>query len=205
MTQERVEGYVVGSDTIHDEQVWKVKVTTKGEYEGKKLRVASVRGNIALCPGLDVSFLIGAFQGRNWQEEIIRAVDVTLIQKIQAGSKNGVKTQKRDITMSNSQERIELTITEYQGTLQVSLTGFGSEEEATKYYQVAEDKLIDFLSIRVEDMDGKTAFHRIDTDSAFGIISALTVHDQTRAVLEVILQAAFQLGQRHPEKSGGKE
>ena len=201
MTQERVEGYVVGSDAIHGEQVWKVKIRTKGEFEGQKLHVASTRDNFALCPGLDVSFLVGTFQGKD-RQEVNKAVDVTLLQTIRAGSKNGVKTQKRDIPMSNSQECIELTIAEYEGELQVSLTGFGSEEEATKYYQVAEDKLIDFLSIRVEDMDGKTAFHRIDTDSAFGIISALTVHDQTRAVLEVILQAAFQLGQQHPEKSG---
>lgn len=72
----RVRGYVVGSDTTGEETVWKVRVTEQRcEHKDQKLIVASTHDGVALAQGLEVSFFIGVFRGRD-RDQYHKAVDV---------------------------------------------------------------------------------------------------------------------------------
>jgi hypothetical protein len=76
MNQERVKGYVLGKDNADGIQTWKVRVTDESSpFVGEKLFVASVHGDVSLAQGLEVTFLIGAFAGRN-KETYHKALDV---------------------------------------------------------------------------------------------------------------------------------
>ncbi len=76
MSNNRVTGYVIGSDPTSDGLTWKVKVTDKESvFCGQKMIVASTQNGIALAQGLSVSFLIGVFQ--SGQETYHKAIDVT--------------------------------------------------------------------------------------------------------------------------------
>lgn len=76
MDQERVKGYVLGKDNADGVQTWKVRVTDESSpFVGEKLFVASVHGDVSLAQGLEVTFLIGAFAGRN-KETYHKALDV---------------------------------------------------------------------------------------------------------------------------------
>ena len=76
--QGRVKGYVLGKDNADGTPTWKVRVTDESSpFLDDKLFVASVRENVMLAQGCEVTFLIGAFAGRN-KETYHKAVDVAL-------------------------------------------------------------------------------------------------------------------------------
>lgn len=77
--EERVQGFVIGSSIgARGEPVWKVRVNDAASpHCGQKFPVASVRDNIALARGLNVTFLIGTMDDGQGQQAM-RAVDVQL-------------------------------------------------------------------------------------------------------------------------------
>lgn len=77
MTDERINGFVVGFDTYTEhEKIWKVRVNQRGHpHQGKKFVVASTHNNIELAEGMEVDFFIGFF-GPGGKDQ--KAVDVML-------------------------------------------------------------------------------------------------------------------------------
>lgn len=77
----RCKGYVVGSDTVNKEIVWKVKATSASgegqQHLGKKFEVASTHGEILLAKGLDVTFIVGSFGKHKYFKAVDVDVDVT--------------------------------------------------------------------------------------------------------------------------------
>ena len=64
--ENRVKGYVLGKDLADGVPTWKVRVTDESSaFVGEKLFVASIHGDLELAQGLEVTFLIGVFNGRN--------------------------------------------------------------------------------------------------------------------------------------------
>lgn len=75
---ERVSGFVMANDGTPYDPLWKVRVKdSQSPYNGHKLTVASVHGDITLAQGLNVSFLIGSIDDKQGQSAL-RAVDVRL-------------------------------------------------------------------------------------------------------------------------------
>lgn len=78
MTDQRITGFVVGSDEHpkDHQKIWKVRVNQRGHPDnGEKLVVASTRNDIELADGVLVNFLIGLFGPDGNQK---KAVDVML-------------------------------------------------------------------------------------------------------------------------------
>ena len=74
---DRLSGFVIANDGTPDNPLWKVRVKdASSPYNGRKLTVASVHGDITLARGLNVSYLIGSVDGQSGTE--LRAVDVRL-------------------------------------------------------------------------------------------------------------------------------
>ncbi len=74
----RLQGFVVGSDRVGNDTVWKVRVNDENnKLHRRKFEVASVHEDIQLAKGLEVEFLLGNFlkDGHSVQ----KAVDVTLL------------------------------------------------------------------------------------------------------------------------------
>jgi len=79
LSSQRVKGFVIGANQGEaGNTIWKIRVRDPGSsFDGKKLPVASVRGNIELAKGLNVSFLIGTVDDQE-HHPAYRAVDVQL-------------------------------------------------------------------------------------------------------------------------------
>ena len=78
MTDQRITGFVVGSDEHPKDhkKIWKVRINQRGHpCNGKKLVVASTHNDIELADGVLVNFLIGFFGPDGKQQ---KAVDVML-------------------------------------------------------------------------------------------------------------------------------
>ncbi|MDQ1284499.1 MAG: hypothetical protein QG620_847 [Patescibacteria group bacterium] len=91
--QGRIKGYVLGADKVQGETVWKVRVQDEtSKYDGKKFVVASVRDNISLAGGLEVTFLLGQFREKG--QAVQKAIDVRLFtgDGIQEASSKKVRT-----------------------------------------------------------------------------------------------------------------
>jgi hypothetical protein len=75
----RIRGYVIGVDEKKGGiRTWKVRIKDPSHPQnGLKLPVASIRNNIGLARGLNVSFLIGTKDGQEGQK-VPFAVDVTI-------------------------------------------------------------------------------------------------------------------------------
>lgn len=75
----RHHGFVAGSDPGPKGQtVWKVRVKDpSSDYNGRKLVVASVQGDLQLARGLNVHFAIGTIDDQSGTK-VPRAVDVRL-------------------------------------------------------------------------------------------------------------------------------
>lgn len=78
MVQERIKGYIVGQDNADGVPTWKVRVTDElSPFVGEKLFVASTHESVVLAQGVEVTFLVGAFAGRN-KEIYHKALDVAI-------------------------------------------------------------------------------------------------------------------------------
>ena len=75
----RHNGFVVGADISRSKKsIWKVRVNDDtSPHNGKKMIVASIRGDIELAQGLNVHFEIGTLAGTGGEDQL-RAVDVRL-------------------------------------------------------------------------------------------------------------------------------
>jgi hypothetical protein len=74
----RLQGFVIGSDRVGDDTVWKVRVNDETKkFHRRKFEVASVHEDIQLAKGLEVEFLLGNF--RKDGHPVQKAVDVTLL------------------------------------------------------------------------------------------------------------------------------
>ena len=106
--QHRCKGYVSGqheTQTVPKSTYWKVRVKDPScPYNGKWLVVASVRNDIALAKGLNVTFVIGSFDGGS-ETTIYKAVDVQIepptdmapvkaLGDVNADKKRGIKTPR---------------------------------------------------------------------------------------------------------------
>ena len=74
----RLKGFVVGSDRVGNDTVWKVRVNDEtNKFHGRKFEVASVHEDIRIAKGLEVEFLLSNFRKDGHPGK--KAVDVTLL------------------------------------------------------------------------------------------------------------------------------
>jgi ribosomal protein L34 len=180
MAQERVVGFVVGSDTSQGREVWKVRVQKTKE----KLVVASVHDNIALAPGLNVSFLIGIFKERG--QDVRKAVDVRILSETQG-------ELKMDIRPSDYDSVSLVVIQEEDGSRYVWLTSHESEQEAREWSDGMGGDFIQFSRFDIQDYEGRI----LDFDNAvagFHAINAISCIGGIDRALEQFLTLAYNLG-----------
>lgn len=180
MAQERTMGYVVGSDIVQGRTTWKVR-----SEAGEKFEVASVRGGIALAPGLNVSFLIGRFNKESGQD-VRRAVDVMLA----VDSRDG-KKRANDYA---DPEYLSFTVEVIGESRFVYMSGYETEQEARD--EIERDEFGGFFSFSERDL--KEVPHLgpdiEDLRAGFRVISSLFYVESTRDALEQLLTAVYKQG-----------
>lgn len=175
MSQERVTGYVVGSKK-HG-KVMMVRVTDlDSEISGQKLAVASVAYGTKLRSGLDVSFIPDSKGGVARNVEVIPQAEETT--PISEGNKDS------DVTWIAVHQMKD-------GTNYLTFSPFSSREEYQREIMNAggEEVVIDVMSFTSQ----------ID-ESVMDAIHALSeMNGSFQEVVEELLTAAFELGQKHPK------
>jgi hypothetical protein len=118
MAQDRIKGYVLGSDIADGKKVWKVRIRDESSgLNGKKCVVSSVSDKCSLKKGLDVSFTIGSSQERG--QAVLLAFDVEPI--VVAEKPEETKAVGRSFCVA---------VTRYEGRLNVNLTWIEDELSA---------------------------------------------------------------------------
>jgi len=180
MAQERVVGYVVGSDISQGREVWKVK-----SEDGNKFKVASVHGDIALAPGLNVSFMIGTF--KEGEQSVRKAVDVRLLSE--------TREELRTEAKPSSYDSLSLVVVREEDGNEpyVWLTSFETEQEARDWANgvgtfegFAHFDIDDYSDVILDFGEAKEGFIAINA------ISRLT---GVNRALEELLMLAYKLGQ----------
>ena len=182
MAQARVKGFVVGSDQTSHGIVWKVKVSEAGPLQGKKLRIASIHGDAALTPGLDVDFVIGSLSPDGTTMPVAADVRIQTLAHIEPALSKP-KQNTKDDTMSDT---LNLFASELGGKISVYVTPQSSIEEVRRDIKDAgseDENVVAFAS-----------FTRRDLGEAFDLLCGLTVMQEGMESLESLLTGVFKLG-----------
>jgi len=174
MSQDRIKGYVLGSDIAEGKKVWKVRIRDESSgLNGKKCVVSSVSDKCSLKKGLDVSFTIGSSQERG--QTVLLAFDVEPI--VVAEKPEETKAAGRSFCVA---------VTRYEGRLDVNLTWIETEEKFAQELCGCEEVV---GIVKCEDRDFERTVDCGEDELAAGLdtIKALAGIPQTRDVLEQIL------------------
>lgn len=186
-TQERVTGFVVGSDKGGKE--WKVRVKQEGHpQDGKKLPVQSVCVGTVLKPGLDVEFSTGAFD--------CYAHDVEAMPQAEAE-----RHQPRQTKTEPSEDvfTINLAICEVADRgIHAWFTGCESQQELEKELDSETERVVAFLHMDMDEIIEAEQYNGLA--EGFAMFDAMTRLSGAREALEHFAKHLFQLGVKHGSK-----
>lgn len=183
--QVRIIGYVVGADKVQGKTIWKVRIKDEtNEFNGKKYVVASVHDNIYLAKGLEVTFFLGQFQEDG--QVVQRAVDVQLF----------TEKREKEIPMKKTQttddETLHIIVSEFQGEINVILSGCETMEEAKEFFVTAgseNEKVFCVLPFNIYDWTEEQ--DDPDIINGFGVIRSLMTITPTLQALERMMTAVL--------------
>ena len=174
MTQERVKGFVVGSDPgAHGKKLWKIRVNENGHPLNSKKLIA-FSGEKALASGLDVDFVIGS------AKQTPVAVDVRILTVAQAELTSTRETRDEEVS-----DTFNLADYELDGSIDVFITPFTSPQKVQTEIKLAggDENVIAFKS-----------FTRDDLGDAFDLMCSLEFMQDSLEAFEEILTDVFKLG-----------
>lgn len=186
--QARIKGFVVGSDEIQGRTVWKVRVKDgASEFNGQKFSVAEGQEKSFFAKGLDVTFMLGQFQGERGQA-VRRAVDVQLF--TEAKEEEPAAVRKTGVTQDR--DALNILVTRHLGKLNAYFTGLETLAEAVEYF-LAEvgpedgEEIVCFIPFNVYDWTRESGDP--ETVNGFEAIRSLIGVSSVRDALESILTA----------------
>lgn len=188
MTQERVKGFIVGSDNVAGKVIWKVRADRSyvGPEAGKKFKVASFETGIdfdSLKPGLNVDFEL--FKVGNE----IKARSVRVIFEAQVAAQRSAEDDDEGAM------RFMVTRMGEDGPVSVCYTVNESPEAALAEIRSAgsdDENVVDFITITPSILQ-KLSVIGFDED-VLGMVESLFRMDNTVQALEGILTAVYRAG-----------
>lgn len=184
MTQERVVGHVVGSDISQGREVWKVRSS-----EGTKFKVASVYGNIALAPGVNVSFLVGSF--KEGEQTVRKALDVRLLSE--------TREELRPEAKPSIYDSLSLVVMRHEGGDEyVWITDHENEQEAQSWARSIGEP-VGFRRFDINDFQTEICDFN-EARQGFAAISAIACIKGVDRALEQLLTTAYELGKQAQHK-----
>lgn len=194
MAQDRVKGYVVGSDKKAGKIEWKVKVKQEGHpWDGEKFIVVDTAENIQLESGMNVNFEIGwrPLTGEKNQPiaKNVRFLSQDEIDMDVDHSPDIEEESKNDFI-------IRLAISQMEGRkMHAWFTGCNSREEVDEQIDKPET-LVDFMALDVNQILDDNPF--VGLDEGFQMIDLMTRTNGLCEALEHFVKAVYELGQRNP-------